>query len=95
MRFLLALVGLAALVIVVMMSLGLMTLQTKPGSLPSISLNGGSAPQVNANVATVSLGVENKTIEVPTVTTTEKTITVPTMHVNKPGDGTSNTAAAQ
>ena len=95
MRFLLALIGLAALAVVVLMSLGLLTLQTKPGSLPSVSLTGGTAPQVNANLATVSLGTENKTIEVPTVTTTTRTISVPTMTVNKPGDATGNTAAAQ
>jgi hypothetical protein len=95
MRALLALIGLAALVVVVMMSLGLLTLQTKPGSLPSLSVNGGTAPEVKANVATVTLGTANKTIDVPTVTTTEKTITVPTMKMEKPGDGTTNTTATQ
>ncbi|MEO8375381.1 MAG: hypothetical protein ABI471_09150, partial [Sphingomonas bacterium] len=69
MRFLLALIGLAAVVVAVMLSLGLMTLKTTPGSLPSVSLNGGSAPTVNANVATVTMGTEDKTINVPTVTT--------------------------
>ncbi len=94
MRFLLALIGLAAVVVAVMLSLGLMTLKTTPGSLPSVSLNGGSAPSVNANLATVTMGTENKTIEVPTVTTTQKTITVPTMTMTKPGEQT-NTAAAK
>ncbi|MEP7005095.1 MAG: hypothetical protein ABI810_03865 [Sphingomonas bacterium] len=95
MRFLLALIGLAAVVVVVMLSLGLMTLNTTPGSLPTVSLNGGSAPSVNANVATVTMGTEDKTINVPTVTTTEKTITVPTMTMNKPGEPTGNSAAAK
>ena len=93
MRFLLALIGLAAVVVVVMLSLGLMTLKTTPGSLPSVSLNGGSAPSVNANLATVTMGTENKTIDVPTVTTTQKTITVPTMTMTKPGEPTNTTAA--
>lgn len=93
MRFLLALIGLAAVVVAVMLSLGLMTLKTTPGSLPSVSLNGGSAPTVNANVATVTMGTEDKTINVPTVTTTEKTITVPTVTMTKPGEPTGNSAA--
>ena len=93
MRFLLALIGLAAVVVVVMLSLGLMTLKTTPGSLPTVSLNGGSAPSVNANVATLTMGTENKTIDVPTVTTTQKTITVPTMTMTKPGEPTNTTAA--
>jgi len=95
MRFLLALIGLAAVVVAVMLSLGLMTLKTSPGSLPSVSLNGGSAPSVNANLATVTMGTENKTIDVPTVTTTQKTITVPTVTMTKPGEPASNTTAAK
>lgn len=89
MRTLLVLVGLAALVVVVMISFGLLTLDTKGGSLPSVSVNAGTAPRVKANVATVSLGTENKTIEVPTVGTTERTIAVPTVRMEKPADGNS------
>ena len=70
--------------VAILLSLGLLTLQTKPGSLPSVSVNGGSAPTVDANLATVSLGTENKTVDVPTVGTTEKTIAVPTLTVSKP-----------
>jgi len=92
MRALLALVGIAAVVVAILVSLGLLTLKTSPGSLPSVSVNGGTAPSVDANLATVSVGTTNKTIEVPTVTTTEKTITVPTVTMNKPADAASNTA---
>jgi hypothetical protein len=95
MRFLLALIGLAAVVVAVMLSLGLMTLKTTPGSLPSVSFNGGSAPTVDANVATVTMGTENATIDVPTVTTTQKTITVPTVTMNKPGEPATNSTAAK
>ena len=94
MRALLALVGLAAVVVAVLLSLGLLTLKTTPGSLPSVSVNGGTAPSVDANLATVSVGTANKTIEVPTVTTTEKMITVPTVTRSKPAE-TNNSAAAQ
>ena len=92
MRALLALVGIAAVVVAILVSLGLLTLKTTPGSLPSISVNGGTAPSVDANMATVSVGTTNKTIEVPTVTTTEKTIAVPTVTMNKPAETASNTA---
>ena len=95
MRALLALVGIAAVVVAVLLSLGLLTLKTTPGSMPSISVNGGTPPSVDANLATVTLGTENKTIDVPTVTTTEKTITVPTVKMSKPGDAANNSAAAQ
>ena len=95
MRFLLALIGLAAVVVAVLLSLGWMTLKTSPGSLPSVSFNGGSAPSVDANLATVTLGTENKTIDVPTVTTTEKTITVPTVTMSKPGEANNSAAAAK
>ncbi|CUS44278.1 hypothetical protein NDN01_22780 [Sphingomonas sp. QA11] len=92
MRALLALVGIAAVVVAILLSLGLLTLKTTPGSLPTVSVNGGAAPSVDANLATVSVGTTNKTIEVPTVTTTEKTITVPTVKMNKPGDVAANSA---
>ena len=90
MRFLLALVGLAALVVVALVSLGMLKLDTKAGSLPSVSLNGGKAPSVDAKMATVELGTSNRSIEVPTVTTTTKTIAVPTLTVNKPADTDGN-----
>jgi hypothetical protein len=92
MRALLALVGIAAVVVAIMVALGLLSFKATPGSLPTVSVNGGSAPSVDANMATVSVGTVNKTIEVPTVTTTEKTITVPTVSMSKPGEPTGNTA---
>jgi len=67
MRAILVLIGLAALVIVGMLSLGLMTLHTKPGSLPSLHVEKGTAPQVKADVATLSVGMENKVVAVPTI----------------------------
>jgi len=84
MRALLVLIGLAALVVAGLMATGMMTLQTTPGSMPSPKFEGGKAPAVKANVATISVGTENRSIEVPTVTTTNKTITVPTVTMDKP-----------
>ncbi|BCA59367.1 hypothetical protein [Sphingomonas sp. HMP6] len=67
MRFLLALVGLAALVVVALVSLGMLKIDSKAGSLPTVSVNGGKAPEVTANMATVEFGTTTKTVEVPTV----------------------------
>ena len=86
MRALLVLVGLAALVFVVLLSLGMVTFQTTPGSLPQVAVQGGQAPEFKAEVGTVALGTTNKTVEVPTVTTTTKTIAVPTLEVQKPAN---------
>ena len=91
MRALLILVGLAALIVVGLMSVGLLKLNTTSGSLPSIAVQGGTAPSVKADMATLSVGTENKTIEVPTVGTTEKTVQVPSIRLNRPeGNSTAN-----
>gem|GEM_PF-911007 len=84
MRFLLALVGLAAIVLIILLATGMLRLNGTAGTLPTVKLEGGAAPAVTANMATVSVGTENKTIEVPKVS------------VNKPGEpAPANTAAAQ
>ncbi|WP_066819598.1 hypothetical protein [Sphingomonas mali] len=95
MRFLLALVGLAALILIALLAFGMITINGKSGSLPTVKLEGGQAPEVNANMATVNFGTENKTVEVPTVTTTSKTIKVPTISVEKPATPPANSAAPQ
>jgi hypothetical protein len=95
MRFLLALVGLAALILIALLAFGMITINGKSGSLPTVKLEGGQAPEVNANMATVNFGTENKTVEVPTVGTTSKTIKVPTISVDKPATPPANSAAPQ
>lgn len=84
MRAILVLIGLAALVLVVMMSLGMISFQTTAGSLPTIQA--GQAPTVKAEVGSIDLTTTNKTVEVPTVTTTEKTIAVPSIEVRRAPD---------
>ena len=83
MRTILVLIGLAALVLVVLLSLGMISLQTTPGSLPKVAVEGGAAPAVKANVGSIDVVSANKTVEVPTVTTTEKTIAVPSLKVTQ------------
>lgn len=67
MRVLLALVGIAALVVIALVAFGLLRIDTRSGSLPSVSVTPGRAPEVTANMATVELGTKTRTIEVPTV----------------------------
>ncbi|MEO5867967.1 MAG: hypothetical protein ABIS14_08965 [Sphingomonas sp.] len=87
MRFLFALVGLVALVVVGLWATGMLTLGGTPGQI--------TAPTVTANLATVSLGTENKGVAVPVVTTTEKSIAVPTITLNKPTQPGNTTTPAQ
>jgi uncharacterized membrane protein (Fun14 family) len=72
MRTILALLGIAALVVVALMYFGIINIdQTRPGIV--------QAPAFHADVARVSVGTENKTVQVPTI------------NVQKPG----NTQAPQ
>jgi hypothetical protein len=94
MRALLILVGLAALALVGAMSLGLITVkQTKTATLPEISFNGGSTPAFKADVANVSVGMENTTVAVPTVEMKQQTISVPSVKVTKPEGAPGNDSA--
>jgi hypothetical protein len=63
MRALLILLGLAAIVLVILMSLGMVSIGG--GSLPKVTVEGGSAPDVD--VGRIDVGTVNKTIAVPDI----------------------------
>lgn len=63
MRALLVLLGLAAIVLVILMSLGMVSIGG--GSLPTVKVQGGSAPKVD--VGRIDVGTVNKTIAVPDI----------------------------
>lgn len=63
MRALLVLLGLAAIVLVILMSLGMVSIGG--GSLPTVKVEGGSAP--NVDVGRIDVGTVNKTITVPDI----------------------------
>lgn len=68
MRALLAIVGIAVLVIVVLMVTGLLSIdQTQRASLPQVSVDGGQAPKFDADMADIDIGTTNRTVEVPTI----------------------------
>jgi hypothetical protein len=83
MRAILAILGLAAIVAVILMSLGMLNLNMRSGALPEVKLEGGKAPAVDADVGKVGMGTTNKTIQVPTVVMENKVIQVPTVEVEK------------
>ncbi|MBN8816630.1 MAG: hypothetical protein J0J06_14430 [Sphingomonas sp.] len=80
MRFLLGLIAIILVVAIIAISTGWFPISGSPGSL---SVN-ATAPTIKVDTPTVSVGTENKTIEVPKVT------------INKPGEpAPANTAAAR
>ncbi|KQT51954.1 hypothetical protein ASG43_20915 [Aureimonas sp. Leaf454] len=65
------LVAVVVVVGIVGYAMGFFTVtQTQEGSLPNVSVTGGSMPKVDVDAADVNVGTETKTIEVPTVTVT-------------------------
>lgn len=61
MRFLLGLIALALIVGIVLLWTGMLTLG---GSLGSLKV-AATAPDISANMATVTVGTENKMVQVP------------------------------
>jgi hypothetical protein len=97
MRAILALIGIAALVLVVAMSLGLVRLDQQQGaSLPKISVNaeGGQLPKFKAETGSIDVGHSDKQVAVPTVQMQNATVSVPTLEV-KQAPGASPTPAAR
>ena len=83
MRAILAILGLAAVVAVILMSLGMLNLNMRSGALPEVKLEGGKAPAVEADVGKVRMGTTEKTIQVPKVVMENKVVQVPTVEVEK------------
>lgn len=84
MRAILVIIGLAAVVVVALMALGMVHIeQTSTGSLPTIAFSGGKAPTFKADVGKVNVGVTNTTVQVPTVGMTNTMVQVPTVNVQK------------
>jgi uncharacterized membrane protein (Fun14 family) len=66
MRTLLALLGIVVVVVVVLMAFGFINIdQTRQAQLPQVSVQGGQAPKFQADVGSVDVGTENKTVQVP------------------------------
>jgi hypothetical protein len=95
MRGIFALIGIAALLLIGAMSLGLVNVQqTQQARLPSMALQGGQAPAFKADVANVTVGTEEKTVKLPTVALQEQKVAVPAIKIDRP-TGASTTEPAQ
>jgi hypothetical protein len=95
MRGFLVLLGLIALGVVVLMSLGMMTVtMPKGGMLPNVNVNfsGGQLPKVETG--TVDVGTTNATVTLPSVEMKNTTVTLPTIEV-KQAPGATPTPAAK
>ncbi|WP_109808142.1 hypothetical protein [Sphingosinithalassobacter portus] len=98
MRAILALIGIAAIAVVVLMALGMLKIQQEEGaSLPSVSFNveGGKMPSFKAETGTIGIGTTNKTVELPTVEMRNTTISLPTVEVKQAGDPSPTPTPAQ
>lgn len=67
MRSFLVLIGLVAVVLIILLSLGMISIGG--GSLPKVNVEAGSAPKVD--VGTIDVGTVNKTVEVPAISVTK------------------------
>lgn len=94
MRAILILVGIAALAVIVLSSLGMLSIEQQQGmSLPRVSLNaeGGQLPKFKAETGSIDIGTTNTSVEVPTMEMKNKSVSVPTIQV-KPAPGASPAA---
>jgi hypothetical protein len=82
MRGILVLLGIIVLAAVVLMSLGMLRVNTD-NSMPSVSFNvqGGKMPTVSTG--SVDIGTKNTTVAVPTVQMTNTTVQLPTVEVKQ------------
>jgi len=96
MRGILVLIGLAAVAVVVLMSLGMLRVEQQQGAtLPSITFDakGGQMPKFKAETGTVGIGTTNTTVQLPNVEMKNTTVTLPTIEVKQAGNTTAPAAA--
>ncbi|MEI9927307.1 MAG: hypothetical protein WDN44_05830 [Sphingomonas sp.] len=91
MRGFLVLLGLIALVVVVLISLGMLKIQqTGNATLPTVTfdMKGGHLPSFKTETGTVGVGTTNTTVQVPSVEMKNTTVTLPTIEVKQAGNTT-------
>jgi hypothetical protein len=83
MRALVTILAIIVVIAIIAVATGFVNLRGNSGSLPTVKVEGGQAPTVQADVGSIDLGTENKTVAVPKVGTVDKTVAVPTVAVHK------------
>jgi hypothetical protein len=83
MRAIVTLLAIIVVVAIIAVATGFVNLHGNSGSLPKVAVQGGSLPDVKADVGSIDVGTKNTSVEVPKVETTTKTVAVPTVDVKK------------
>jgi len=83
MRAIVTILAIIVIVAIIAVWTGFIRLNSSPGSMPTVSVQGGKAPSVSADVGSIDVGTKNSTVDVPRVDTVKKTVQVPTVEVRK------------
>ncbi|WP_442679151.1 hypothetical protein ACSBM8_16880 [Sphingomonas sp. ASY06-1R] len=83
MRAIVTILAIVVVIGIIAVATGFVNLRGTSGTLPKVSVQGGQAPAVSADVGSIDVGTKNTTVDVPKVETTKKTVAVPTVAVHK------------
>jgi hypothetical protein len=83
MRALVTILAIIVVIAIIAIATGFVNLHGNSGSLPTLKVEGGQAPTVQADVGSIDLGTRNTTVAVPKVDTVDKKVKVPTVAVHK------------
>ncbi len=85
MRAIVSIFVIVVVVAIIAVATGFVNLHGTSGSLPQVSVQGGSLPDVKADVGHIDIGTKNSSVDVPKVDvgTVQKTVEVPTVAVHK------------
>jgi len=83
MRAVVVILAIIVVIAIIAVATGFVNLHGNSGTLPTVKVEGGQAPTVKADVGSIDVGTENKTVSVPKVDTVDKTVKVPTVAVHK------------
>ena len=85
MRAIVSIIVIVVVVAIIAVATGFVNLHGTSGSMPQVSVQGGSLPAVQADVGRIDVGTKNTSVDVPKVDvgTVQKTVQVPTVAVHK------------
>jgi len=83
MRALVTILAIIVVIAIIAIATGFVNLHGNSGSLPTLKVEGGQAPTVQADVGSIDVGTKNATVAVPKVDTVDKKVKVPTVAVHK------------
>ena len=86
MRAIVTILAIIVVIGIIAVATGFVDLHGDAGKAPTVSVSGGQAPRVSADVGRIDVGTKTSTVEVPKVTTTTKTVETPSISVKKADD---------